>query len=128
MVDIVTAATAAYSAAKTAVEALGAVKDGSLKLQIAELLSSLADLKIAAAESREEIQELRRLLDVKESMVFESSVYVVYDNFLGDVSGVYCPKCYDVEGLQVRLRSTATRKPHCPNCEMHWDSLPFDLS
>ncbi|MEW8388647.1 MAG: hypothetical protein AB2660_14090 [Candidatus Thiodiazotropha sp.] len=52
-----------------------AIDDAHIKLQIAELISALADAKIEAAEHAEIIAELERKLNSKSELYFENGMY-----------------------------------------------------
>lgn len=76
--------------------------DAQIKLQIAELISALADAKIEAAENAERISELERLIKNKSEMFFEGRIYYrMLDG--GDRDGPFCPTCYDRDNKSVRL-------------------------
>ncbi len=92
---------AAWEVAKTLKDATDAIDDAHLKLQMAELLSALADAKIEAAENAEVISQLKQKIERKDSVRFEKGLYFrELDNQVKD--GPFCQKCYDAEGLFMR--------------------------
>ena len=103
VVEYVSGLKAAWEVAKTLKVATDAIDDAHLKLQMAELISALADAKIEAAENAETIATLERKLNAKESLKFMNGVYMkeLPD---GRSDGPFCPTCFDSVSKEIRLK------------------------
>lgn len=101
--EYVTGLKVAWDVAKALKTATDVIDDAHIKLQMAELISALADAKIEAAENAEKIAELENTLKTKSSFIFENGMYV---KLLDDeeVDGPYCPTCYDSDSKEIRLQ------------------------
>ena len=73
-----------------------------MKLQIAELISSLADIKIELADVQSTLIEkdqciidLQSQLNIKESVTWSKPYYFIENN--EDKDGPFCQQCYDNE-------------------------------
>jgi len=86
---------------KTVSDDLGSAE---LKMQVAELMSALADAKVQAAETVELVAELEKIIKTKSEMSFDGNMYYKKKDG-GDKEGPWCPTCYDVKSLEVRLHS-----------------------
>ncbi|MBT0055135.1 hypothetical protein J4H24_23175 [Vibrio alginolyticus] len=95
---------AAWDVAKALKTATDAIDDAHIKLQMAELISALADAKIEAAESAEKIAILENRLNAKCNFEFDGKKYF---KMLPDErrEGPYCPTCYDSNEKQIRLQN-----------------------
>lgn len=112
----ITSISAALAGIKSATEIAKIIKDSGaslekaeVKLQLADLISALADAKIEIANIREaisdketEINALKQKLEIKENIVWEKPYYFVVTNDNKD--GPYCQKCYDSKQLLIRLQ------------------------
>ncbi len=128
MVDV-TSIGAALTSIKTASDIAKLIKNSAvsleqaeIKLQIAELVSSLADAKIEIAEVQNlliskdnEIVALRKELELKGNIQYEKPYYWVITG--DDKDGPFCQHCYDVEGKLIRLQSGATGSWNCHSCK-----------
>lgn len=128
MADIATIA-AALGSIKTASDIAKLIKDSSstleqaeIKLQIAELISALADAKIEMAGVQSEILEkdktisgLQDLLDAKKNLVWESPCYWVKEG--DEKDGPFCQRCYDVDHKLVRLQGGGEDAWGCHSCK-----------
>ena len=108
MVDIPTIG-AILASVKTATEIAKMLNDSNvsleraeMKLKLAELISSLADTKMEAAEIQEvilakdrKIKELEEAQALHLKMEWYNSVY--YQKNEGGGKSAYCPQCYDSE-------------------------------
>lgn len=96
---------AAWDVAKALKVATDAIDDAHIKLQMAELISALADAKIEAAENTDRIAELERKLKSKSTLVFENGMYY---KLLDDESrdGPFCATCFDSQSKEIRLQHT----------------------
>ncbi len=93
---------AAWEVAKAIKVATDSINDAHLKLQIAELISALADAKIEAAENAEKISELRNLLKAKSELKYMEGKYFKVDES-GEKDGPFCSTCYDSTSKEIRL-------------------------
>ena len=108
---------AAWDLAKAIKTSADAIDNAQIKLQIAELISALADAKIEAAENAEKIAELSKLLKNKSEMLFEGRLYYrVLDE--GSKEGPFCPTCYDKDGKTIRLQP-GSENPHHGDWRCH---------
>jgi ribosomal protein L37AE/L43A len=114
--DIASISTA-VSSVKTAIDIAKLLKDSAdsfekaeVKLQLAELISSLADAKLHIAEIQDALIEseksrkaLQDKLILKENMLFERPFYWIKgENESKD--GPFCQRCYDDESKQIHLQ------------------------
>jgi len=103
--EYVTGLKTAWDIAKAIKVATDSIDNAQIKLQMADLISALADAKIEAAENAEKIADLERRLRAKVAMSFENGVYYrVLDG--GDKEGPFCPSCHDSNSKDVRLQHT----------------------
>lgn len=112
----ITSIAAALAGIRSATEIAKIIKDSGaslekaeIKLQLADLISALADAKIEIANVREtmsdketELNSLKQKLEIKENIVWERPCYFVVENDKKD--GPYCQKCYDSKKLLIRLQ------------------------
>lgn len=122
---------AALSSIKTATELAKLVKGSNvslekaeIKLQLAELISALADAKMELAEVqdllREKDQTIKELIDkndLENSIIFDAPYYWIEKGALRD--GPYCPTCYDDKKKTIRLveKHTMSGSHHCHVCD-----------
>jgi Zn finger protein HypA/HybF involved in hydrogenase expression len=114
-----------------------ALDTAELKLKIAELSETMADLKLAHIEAKDdlaargaEIDKLKKLLQRKAELVeFQSYSYEKTKD--GKPKGLpYCPVCEQKDGLLIRMtpppRGMATST--CPNCKAmyHVERFGYD--
>lgn len=125
--------TAALGSLSTALGVAKAIKEidsaydkAAYKVQIAELMSSLADVKIAVVEGQEELRakdsEIARLtaaLANKSALVDGPGGYKWIDNGNGLRLGYpVCPSCLEADGRQVLLKqSGGVPSGKCPRCD-----------
>ncbi|WP_295873575.1 hypothetical protein [uncultured Zhongshania sp.] len=128
MPDIATIGTVLGSI-KTATEIAKLIKDSGssleqaeLKLQMAELISTLADAKIEVAniqaqliDKEDEISKLQSLLTQKKSMVWEKPYYWYEEE--GHRNGPFCQRCYDVDSKLIRLQGGTNGQWRCRACD-----------
>lgn len=113
MFDVVTA----VGSIKSAIDIAKLLKDGAdtldkaeVKLQLAELISSLADAKMQMAEvqellleSNKEKKDLQNKLNQKSKVIYEKpSYFKINDDDSKD--GPYCQNCYDADEKLIRLQ------------------------
>lgn len=118
MLEILAGATSITSAielAKTIRSSVNSVADSETKMQIAELISTLADTKLERAEHLSHIQELEQRLSLKENMRFKASCYWIDKGDDGE-DGPFCTRCFDVDLNAVRLRVGGIYS-ECPECK-----------
>tara|TARA_R110002073_G_scaffold11861_2_gene53391 strand:+ start:9589 stop:9963 length:375 start_codon:yes stop_codon:yes gene_type:complete len=95
---------AAWDLARILKTATDSIDDAQIKLQMAELISALADAKIEAAENAEKLTELQRELNARSSLIYEKGLYYEQDEEDYSLDGPFCPTCYDSESKIIRLR------------------------
>jgi len=78
------------------------------KLKLAELMESLANIKVETSEIKsvilekdKKILELEKKLNLKKNLVFERPYYWIYKD--SNREGPFCPKCYDSNEKFIRL-------------------------
>ena len=105
VVEYISGLKVAWDVAKALKVATDAIDDAQIKLQMAELISALADAKIEAAENAETISNLQKQLNTKNSLRFDGKKY--YKDIEGKESdGPFCPTCYDAKSKEIRLQHT----------------------
>ncbi len=104
VVEYVTSLKAAWEVAKALKIATDSINDAEIELQIADLMSALADAKIEAAESVEKIADLEKQLKTRSSFEFDGKKYY-RNNEDGTKDGPYCPTCYDSNAKEIRLKN-----------------------
>ena len=88
------------------------------KLDNMELVKRLVELQeqvyAVVTENRdlkEQNRSLQEKLSIRQSVDFRKNSY-----FKGD-DGPFCSRCYDAEGVLVRLHQQQGWKPKCPKCD-----------
>jgi len=128
MVDIAILGSALGSI-KTATDIAKLIKDSGtslekaeIKLQIADLISSLADIKMELAnvqtvliEKDQNITELKNQLNTKQSVVWSKPYYFVQNG--DEKDGPFCQQCYDTEQKLIRLQGGGTNGWSCLTCK-----------
>ena len=102
--EYVTGIKVAWDVAKALKVATDSIDDAQIKLQMAELISALADAKIEAAENAELIFELQQQLKQKSSLTFDGTKYFK-EIEKGAKDGPFCATCYDSNAKEIRLQS-----------------------
>ena len=117
---------------KTAIDIAKFIKNGQdtlnkseQKLKLAELIESLADIKMETAEIKsiiiekdEKIYELEKVLSIKENLTYEAPYYWLNND--DDIKeGPYCQKCYDTDKKLIRLQALGTGEWTCNTCEKY---------
>ena len=127
VVEYVSSIKAAWDIAKAVKVSTDAIDDAQVKLQMAELIATLADARVQAAESAERIAELEKLLKVKQELQFDGEVYFQVDEEANTKSGPWCPTCFDARNLQIRLQSApkhSNGKYKCYECRAEFGRDP----
>lgn len=129
MFDVVTA----VGSIKSAIDIAKVLKDGAdtlnkaeVKLQLAELISSLADAKMQMAEvqellleSNKEKKDLLDKLNQKAKVIYEKpSYFKINDDNSKD--GPYCQNCYDAKEKLIRLQGGNDDFWTCNQCEKNY--------
>jgi hypothetical protein len=136
MADIVTIG-AFLTSVKNATEIAKAIRnvDVSLekaetKLKMAELIESLADAKIQAAEildilkaKDEKILELERAFELKSQLVRKHDAYYEADSSGNPVGKPYCSHCWEVDHKTIHL-VTSPKYQH-RDCQVCKTSIPW---
>jgi hypothetical protein len=119
--DVAAKIQAAYELAKAVATAPAKFKAAKLELQMADLLTSLAEATSDALADKETIRELRAALATEAEMVLRDGVYwrVRPD---GKDDGPYCGGCYGGDHRSIPLAKL--RPPYseagqyeCPRCK-----------
>jgi len=119
MVDVIGGVTSALTAielAKSVKAAVDKMGDATAKIQMAELYSTLADVKMEAALQLGRIAELEQQLSLKEQVVYERPYYFIQKND-NDRDGPYCQPCYDSEQNTIRLQGGKNGEWRCYICK-----------
>lgn len=136
----ITSITAALSGIKNAADIAKIIKDSGasleqaeIKLQLADLISALADAKIEISNFREvvsekeaELTELRKKLEIQDNVEWEEPYYFIIANDKKD--GPYCQKCYDSQMLLIRLQGDGEGWWNCNECENTYTDKNFKES
>lgn len=129
MADLASVATV-LTGIKTATEIAKTLKDidvsierAELKLQMAELISALADTKISAAEIQElvlekdkEIQDLKNMLMLKDKVIRFGDAYYSLNNSGKATGSPYCSHCWESESKLIHLHSKGVQRI-CASCD-----------
>lgn len=119
----------AVGSVKSAIEIAKLLKDSAdsfdkaeVKLQLAELIGSLADAKMQIAEIQEaliesdkEKKELIDKLNLKENLIYEKPYYFKKINEQ-EKDGPFCQLCYDKDSKLIRLQDWRDGQWHCQSC------------
>jgi hypothetical protein len=119
----------ALSSIKAATDIARLIKESGIslekaenKLKIAELLTSLADVKINLAEIQQTIlekdniiKELNEKLKLKEKLNFETPFYWLQES--EDKDGPFCQHCYDKDSKLMRLQKFDQGRWQCTVCK-----------
>jgi len=131
----------AVGSVKSAIDIARILKDtadsldkAEVKLQLAELIGSLADAKMQIAEIQEaliesdkEKKELEKKLSQKENLFFERPYYLIkQDN--EDNDGPFCQICYDKDRKLIRLNNNRfiAGEWNCPVCKENFRDKDYD--
>ncbi|UCN01522.1 hypothetical protein LCX93_06285 [Sulfurimonas sp. SWIR-19] len=118
----------AVGSVKSAIEIAKTLKDSAdlfdkaeVKLQLAELIGSLADAKMQIAEiqeslinSEKEKKDLRKKIEIKDNMIYEKSYYWKMDGDKKD--GPFCQRCFDSDEKLIRLQGGNNDVWACAQC------------
>jgi hypothetical protein len=102
--EYITGIKAAWEVAKALKIAADSIDNAHIKLQIAELISALADAKIEAAENSEKIIALEKQLRSQSSMWFDGSKYFHIEED-EQQTGPFCATCFDLNRKEIRLQN-----------------------
>ncbi|NOR58797.1 MAG: hypothetical protein GQ474_09775 [Sulfurimonas sp.] len=119
----------AVGSVKSAIEIAKTLKDSTdlfdkaeVKLQLAELIGSLADAKMQIAEiqesliaSEQEKKELINKIKVKSNMIYEKPYYWKLDGEEKD--GPFCQRCFDADEKSIRLQGGNNDVWTCKQCD-----------
>jgi len=133
----ITSIAAALSGIKNAADIAKIINDSGaslekaeVKLQLADLISALADAKIEIANIREaisekdiEISELTKKLKTKENVTWEEPYYFIITDEGKD--GPYCQKCHDSKQLLIRLQNHDVGYWSCNECNSNYTDKNF---
>ncbi len=136
----ITSFSAALAGIKSATEIAKIIKDSGaslekaeVKLQLADLISALADAKIEMANIREvisekeaEINELRKELEIKGNVSWEEPYYFL--NVKDKKEGPFCQRCYDSDSKLIRLQGDGEGWWQCKKCDSSFTDKNYDNS
>lgn len=119
----------AVGSVKSAIEIAKTLKDSTdlfdkaeVKLQLAELIGSLADAKMQIAEIQESLidserekKELINKIETKDNMIYEKSYYWKMDGDKKD--GPFCQRCFDSDEKLIRLQGGNNDVWNCEQCD-----------
>lgn len=114
---------------KTLNEASSSMEHSSLKLQIAELMGAIADMKMAAVDLRDqvsekekEIERLTKALKIKDDVIRYCDAYYTKGNEGKPQGDPYCARCWEHAGELYHLTLTAVGRNHeCQVCSSIFD-------
>ena len=115
VVEYVTGLKVAWDVAKTLKTATDAIGDAEIKLQIADLISALADAKIEAAENAEKIATLEKVLSTNNAVTYEAPYYWCITK--NTKEGPFCQQCFDNNNKLIRLQHHDEGLWICSTCE-----------
>jgi len=117
----ITSIGAVLTSIKTATEIAKLIKDSGasleqaeVKLQIANLINSLADAKIELAELQGEMNQLKDKLNQRASVKWVKPYYMVQSDC--GMEGPFCPTCYDNNEKLIRLQGSGRNGWSCLTC------------
>ena len=97
--------------------------EASYKLQLSDLISTLADAKMGMAELKDslrekdnEIRSLKEDLKIKENIVYNDPYYQIKTDE-NKMEGEYCKVCYDDLGKLIRLEQLSEFSWVCGKCK-----------
>jgi len=111
MASLATASTA-LELAKGAKAIADKLKNAEMQVQLANLMSALADVKAEAVAKATRIAELEEQLALTKAMTFDGMVYWQGEDD-DDREGPFCQKCFDDSRKAVRLQQ-GLNKYHPP--------------
>jgi|ERR1700722_2175826 len=103
MPDILGAVNGAIELVKKAMKASEAIKNSDLKLQMADLMSQLAEVKVKCSELVSENDDLKKKIKQLESAETAKPQRKGETYFFGE-HGPWCTACWDGKGKQVLLK------------------------
>lgn len=124
-----------------AAQAIGLVKDlreidrgldtGEYKAKMAELYSSLADVKMALADAQEalktkdqDLDNLRASFATKETTVRKDGFSMLTFEDGSPKGDPFCPVCEQKEGKLFHIAHLPGNKNKCPNCHSEFGHVP----
>ena len=119
----------AVGSVKSAIEIAKTLKDSAdlfdkaeVKLQLAELIGSLADAKMQIAEIQESLldserekKELINKIKTKDNMIYEKSYYWKMNG--DEKDGPFCQRCFDSDEKLIRLQGGNNDTWSCKQCD-----------
>jgi len=125
MVELLTTLTAVLGTAKKLSEISKKIKDAEVRELIADLRSQLADLKTEIADLKTENQQLKESKDrktqvesLRPKLEDKWGMYSLTVDAEGRKAGtLFCPRCFDVDGILVSPNRVNDRTYRCPQCK-----------
>jgi hypothetical protein len=123
MFEYIAPITGTWELAKALKVSVDAIDDAQIKLQMAELIVSLSDAKIAAADATERIADLERQLKSKSEMKFNGNVYQKIDE--DGKEWAMCVPCFDSKSIETRLLPNGMENEdgwRCGLCNLYYET------
>lgn len=122
---VLTSIKTAADIAKLIKESGSSLEQAELKLQLAEIISALADAKIEIATIQVALQEkdtrladLERKLKTQKEILWDEPYYWSISE--GKQDGPFCQKCYDSDEKLIRLQGDGEGYWVCHVCNSHF--------
>ena len=109
--EVVTRTLSAIDKARKSAEIF---KNSKHKMQVADLISALADAKMTIVSLQQEINNLNEKIKIKDKIIWVSPYYFIEKEDGKD--GPYCQKCFDSDNKLIRLYEIITRNWKCKDC------------
>lgn len=130
---LLTSTTAAIGIAKAVREAKGEYDQAELRLKMAELLGTMADVKLALGDARDElaakdaeIERLKAAFQYKGETVLYRSWHFPKTPGGRAFGKPFCPKCIEEKGRFVLTRADGSgyQEVFCPSCSTKYPNAP----
>lgn len=132
MADVVSVLTGVISTAKKLREVSGKIKDADMKNLIADLNLALANLKLKIADLqkenillREELEETRKGINIRDTLELRNGLYYLKESMEGRPDGPYCTRCFDADNKLILVAELPKlfrdlAKFECSNCKTYY--------
>ena len=122
----------AYDLAKELQKTESAIKDSEFKLKIAELMETLANVKVQLIKTQEEnsslkqeIKELQSKLTKHDEVEFRDGYYYITKPIKGEPEGPFCQHCYSSKKelsllIELSREFWDMSRYSCPACKNHY--------
>jgi hypothetical protein len=106
---------------KAAIELAKKAQQVEIAEQLMEVREELLSLREDNHKLREENAGLSKRLKLSTEMKFDRGAYWTHSDATKD--GPFCPRCWDVDGKQVRLARKERFHPSCPQCKNYVENV-----